>query len=102
MLCRRSEEISDTHFLEGHTLARPGLVCVFLRLDLRVPAVRHYVLASAVMWLEEFHFDGLRVDSVKTLRRRDPKLFDTEENFTQDMLHAWHFLQVRVVWVHVW
>jgi hypothetical protein len=46
------------------------------------------------MWLEEFHFDGLRVDSVKTLRRRDPKLYDTEENFAEDMLHAWAFLQV--------
>ena len=32
--------------------------------------VREFVIRNALYWLEEFHFDGLRLDAVHTLARR--------------------------------
>ncbi|MFG1918894.1 alpha-amylase family glycosyl hydrolase [Micromonospora sp. NPDC048898] len=39
--------------------------------DYQRPQVRDFLVASALYWLEEFHFDGLRVDAVSSITRRD-------------------------------
>lgn len=36
-------------------------------LDYRTPAMRQYVLENARYWLEEFRFDGLRLDAISTI-----------------------------------
>jgi len=37
-------------------------------LNLGEPAVREHILGSALMWLRDFHVDGLRLDAVHALR----------------------------------
>lgn len=37
--------------------------------------VRHYFLQNAIMWLEEFHIDGLRLDAVHAIKDLSPKHF---------------------------
>lgn len=39
------------------------------RLNFKDPQVRQYIKDSLLMWLCDFHFDGVRVDSVLTMRR---------------------------------
>ena len=36
-------------------------------IDFAAPPVREFFLRNAVMWIEEFHFDGLRVDAVQAV-----------------------------------
>lgn len=38
--------------------------------DLDEPEVRRYILDNAVMWLRDFHVDGLRLDAVHALKDR--------------------------------
>lgn len=40
--------------------------------NLDEPAVREYILANAVMWLQDFHVDGLRLDAVHALHDQGP------------------------------
>ena len=40
--------------------------------------VRQYFIHNALYWLEEFHFDGLRLDAVHAIRDDSPKHFLTE------------------------
>ncbi|MFA0963994.1 malto-oligosyltrehalose trehalohydrolase [Roseivirga sp. BDSF3-8] len=37
--------------------------------------VRHYFLKNALMWLDEFHIDGLRLDAVHAIKDLSPKHF---------------------------
>ena len=39
-----------------------------------------------MMWLNEFHFDGLRVDSIKTMRRRDATMVRPSKALTYSPL----------------
>jgi maltooligosyltrehalose trehalohydrolase len=40
--------------------------------NLDEPAVREYIIDNALMWLHDFHVDGLRLDAVHALRDRQP------------------------------
>ncbi|MCK2033230.1 malto-oligosyltrehalose trehalohydrolase [Microbacterium sp. KSW4-4] len=40
--------------------------------NLDEPAVREYILDNALMWLRDFHVDGLRLDAVHALHDRRP------------------------------
>ncbi|WP_345750373.1 malto-oligosyltrehalose trehalohydrolase [Microbacterium rhizophilus] len=42
-------------------------------LDLSRPEVREYILENALMWLRDFHVDGLRLDAVHALVDDSPK-----------------------------
>lgn len=39
------------------------------RLDYSKPHVRQWLLQSLLVWLDEYNFDGVRVDSIATLRK---------------------------------
>jgi maltooligosyltrehalose trehalohydrolase len=41
-------------------------------INLEEPEVREFVLGNALMWLEEFHVDGLRLDAVHALHDSSP------------------------------
>jgi 1,4-alpha-glucan branching enzyme len=58
------------------------------RPDYGRPEVRQFLLDNAHMWLEEFHADGLRVDSVSHIRSVDGS---AEEG--KQLPDAWGFLQ---------
>ncbi|MCA9192070.1 MAG: hypothetical protein KDB03_09915 [Planctomycetales bacterium] len=40
--------------------------------------VREYFLANAIYWLDEYHFDGLRVDAIHCIQDESPAHFATE------------------------
>lgn len=40
-------------------------------IDFRVPEVREYFIQNALYWLQEFRFDGLRLDAVHAIVERD-------------------------------
>ncbi len=40
-------------------------------IDFRVPEVRAYFIQNALYWLQEFRFDGLRLDAVHAIAERD-------------------------------
>ncbi|WP_445158271.1 malto-oligosyltrehalose trehalohydrolase [Halomonas sp. E14] len=40
-------------------------------IDFRQPMVRRYFIDNALMWLEEYRFDGLRLDAVHAIGERD-------------------------------
>ncbi|WP_279627341.1 malto-oligosyltrehalose trehalohydrolase [Microbacterium oxydans] len=40
--------------------------------NLDEPPVREYIIDNALMWLRDFHVDGLRLDAVHALRDRQP------------------------------
>ena len=45
--------------------------------DCRQPAVRAFILHNALYWLEEYHFDGLRLDAVDALSDKgSPDILD--------------------------
>ncbi len=41
-------------------------------IDLDQPAVRSYIIENAMMWLRDFHVDGLRLDAVHALKDDRP------------------------------
>jgi maltooligosyltrehalose trehalohydrolase len=41
-------------------------------IDLDEPAVRGYIIENALMWLRDFHVDGLRLDAVHALHDEQP------------------------------
>lgn len=41
--------------------------------DLDEPAVRRYIVDNALMWLRDFHVDGLRLDAVHALKDRSER-----------------------------
>ncbi|MCK2029476.1 malto-oligosyltrehalose trehalohydrolase [Microbacterium galbinum] len=41
-------------------------------IDLDEPAVREYIIENALMWLRDFHVDGLRLDAVHALHDEQP------------------------------
>ena len=46
------------------------------------------------MWISEYHFDGVRVDSTMTLRRREPcNHGHGREDYSRDTVEAWRLLQ---------
>lgn len=51
--------------------------------------VRQYLLDNVRMWLNEFHVDGLRVDSTIYLRNAKGE----NDNPSTDLPEAWHFMQ---------
>ena len=58
--------------------------------------VRHYFLENALMWLRDFHIDGLRLDAVHTIKDTSPKHFLRELSEQVQQLNkktgARHFL----------
>ena len=59
------------------------------RLNYGSPEVRQYLIDNALMWLEEYRADGLRVDSVSHIRAINGDPSDP----AQDLPDGWHFLQ---------
>jgi maltooligosyltrehalose trehalohydrolase len=47
-------------------------------IDLQHPVVRQFFLENALYWLEEYHFDGLRLDAVHAMRDDSPRHFVDE------------------------
>lgn len=42
-------------------------------IDFSVPEVRRFFVENALYWLEEYHFDGLRLDAVHAIRDDSPR-----------------------------
>jgi malto-oligosyltrehalose trehalohydrolase len=42
-------------------------------IDFTAPEVRRFYVENALYWLEEFHFDGLRLDAVHAIRDESPR-----------------------------
>lgn len=59
------------------------------RPDYGRPEVRQFILDNVTMWLEEYHLDGLRVDS--TIYMRNTEGHDNDP--AHDISHAWYLLQ---------
>jgi len=59
------------------------------RPDYGRPEVRHFLLDSIVMWLQEFRVDGLRLDSTAYMRNTAGQNDDP----THDIGDAWAFMQ---------
>ncbi|QQS19428.1 alpha amylase C-terminal domain-containing protein [Candidatus Saccharibacteria bacterium] len=59
------------------------------RPDYGRPEVRQFFLDNAAMWLNEYHLDGLRVDS--TIYMRNTEGHDNDP--AHDISHAWYLLQ---------
>ncbi|MCK6461717.1 MAG: 1,4-alpha-glucan branching protein GlgB [Planctomycetes bacterium] len=68
------------------------------------PEVRNFLCSSALFWLEEFHFDGLRVDAVASMLYRDYSRKEGEwipnEQGGRDDLDAIAFLRELTDLVH--
>jgi malto-oligosyltrehalose trehalohydrolase len=47
-------------------------------IDMTAGPVREYFIQNALYWVEEFHFDGLRLDAVHAIRDATPQHFLTE------------------------
>ena len=62
------------------------------RPDYANPQVKTYLLDSLRCWLQDFHFDGVRVDSVESMR------FITDSQ--KRIVEAWTFLQEMTAYVH--
>ncbi|HEX5658512.1 MAG TPA: malto-oligosyltrehalose trehalohydrolase [Polyangiales bacterium] len=56
------------------------------------PAMRAFVVDNARYWLEEFHFDGLRLDAVHEIH--DPK---SERHVLRELVEAAHALGTRPI-----
>ena len=56
--------------------------------NLDEPAVRSYVIDNALMWLSDFHVDGLRLDAVHALLDNSPKHLLQELSERTDSLSA--------------
>lgn len=61
------------------------------RPDFSNPQVKSYLLCSLISWLRDFHFDGVRVDSLESMR------FITDSQ--KRILEAWTFLQEMTAFV---
>jgi len=61
------------------------------------PQVKNFLISNAIYWLEEFHFDGLRVDAVSSMIRldysRDGREWSPNEYGGPENLEAIAFLQ---------
>ncbi|KNC48617.1 1,4-alpha-glucan branching enzyme [Thecamonas trahens ATCC 50062] len=57
--------------------------------------VQAWLIRSALMWLDEYHLDGIRVDSTGTLRRSEPALHAgaSARGAAADLVEAWEFMQ---------
>lgn len=60
------------------------------------PEVRRYLIDNAVMWLDEYRADGIRVDSVSHIRSID----GTEGNPETELPEGWLFLQEMNQTIH--
>lgn len=58
------------------------------RPNLASKRVRQWIIGAAKMWLQEYHFDGVRVDSTGTLRR-----VHAEDKSKGDLIEAWTLMQ---------
>lgn len=63
------------------------------RPDLSKPQVQGWLIRSALMWLNEYHLDGLRVDSTGTLREDSRKAGSSSHGAGADLIEAWEFMQ---------
>ncbi len=57
-------------------------------LNLDEPVVREYIIENALMWLRDFHVDGLRLDAVHALRDDSPRHILRELSERVDALSA--------------
>ncbi len=77
--------------------ARRGPFYGGYRPDLRAWQVRAWLLGSLRLWFGDYRFDGVRVDSLQTMRRADPNA----KEHGPDLPEAWEFLAVRRALEHV-
>ncbi|MNO12415.1 1,4-alpha-glucan branching enzyme GlgB [compost metagenome] len=68
-----------------------------LSFDFDKPEVRSFLISNAIYWLEEYHFDGLRIDAVTSMLRLDFEKpegkFSRNRNGGVENLEAIAFLQ---------
>jgi len=71
--------------------------------DLARPQVRCFLLANALYWMREFHFDGLRVDAVASMLyldySRDDDAWLPNEHGGRENLDAVRFFRELNTWV---
>src|SRR6185436_10358875 len=59
------------------------------RPDYGRPEVRQFIRDNALMWLEEYHVDGLRFDSVAHIRN----VYGNNDDLANDLPDGWSLLQ---------
>jgi maltooligosyltrehalose trehalohydrolase len=64
-------------------------------IDLERPVVRDFFIHNALYWLEEYHFDGLRLDAVHAI------FSEARESFLRDLAQAVHAGPGRQRHVHL-
>ena len=78
------KDLDGTSLYESSTMSEWSSHCF----DLTRPEVCSFLLSSALFWLQEYHFDGLRVDAVTTFIEQDEAAAGCNRQFLQKLNHT--------------